>query len=293
MQTAHQSVLLQEVLKVLNPQPNDNFIDCTLGGAGHSYELLKLTGPNGQLLAFDLDENAISRAREKLAEFGKRVILQNKSFVNLQETVKQLHFSSIKGILLDLGWSMDQIVSSGKGFTFQKDEPLDMRYSSSNPLTAKTIVNTYSQEQLAQILWENSQETFSRQIAQAIIKQRKIQAIETTFDLKNIIASVVWKRGKIDPATKTFQALRIAVNDEFGSLQKVLEQAIEVLPQNSRLAVITFHSTEDRIVKQFFKEKQSQGLIRLINKKVIKPQFGEVKLNRSARSAKLRAIEKN
>ena len=292
MQSVHKPVLLEEVLQVLEPKENENFIDCTLGGAGHSREILKRIGRGGKLLAFDLDKLAIDRAGQELNEFKDRLILINKSFVNLAETVKELNFGPISGILLDLGWSMDQIVSSGKGFTFQKDEPLDMRFDENQHLTAKYIVNNYSQEEIERILWENAQERFSRKIASQIVKARKNKQIETTFELKNIIYEVVWKTGKIDPATKTFQALRIEVNDEFGAIQRVLQKALHILTASGKLAVITFHSLEDALVKQFFKNANKENLINLINKKVIKPKYEEVRQNRSSRSAKLRAVEK-
>ncbi|MFH1173187.1 MAG: 16S rRNA (cytosine(1402)-N(4))-methyltransferase RsmH, partial [bacterium] len=268
----HQSVLLEETIDLLAPQSNQNYIDCTLGGGGHTRAILERTGPQGKVLAIDLDQRALDNAKKELAGFTKRVILVQDNYQNINKIKNEfLASDTISGILADLGLSSDQLqAGGGRGFSFQVDQPLDMRLADSQELTAEQIVNTYSEEQLFNIFKDFGQEKLARLIAQKITAVRRKQKIKTTFDLANLILEVYRDKlgskkeipwiGGLHPATKVFQALRIAVNDELDNLKKFLEAAVAVLPTGGRLAVITFHSLEDRIVKQFFRQEAKDCL---------------------------------
>lgn len=253
----HKPVLIKEVLKYLNPKPNENFIDATIGEGGHAKEILNKNRPLGKLLAIDLDKSQIENSRLNLSAFGERIILINDSYSNIKEIVEKTGFNPVNGILLDLGFSSWHLEKSNKGFSFQKDEPLDMRYSDNNELTAEKIVNEYPEKEIEKILREYGEEKFSKIIAQKIVEYRNIKNIKTTLELKGIIESVISKREKIHPATRTFQALRIAVNRELDNLKEFLPKAVEILADNGRLVVISFHSLEDKIVKKFFNQLTS------------------------------------
>ncbi len=291
----HIPVLKKEVIEYLNPKVNQNFIDCTVGGGGHALSILSLTDPKGKLLGIDWDKKAIDDLEIKNE---KRLILVHDNFANLEEIVKEHNFQDISGVLLDLGMSSWHLEESGKGFSFQKEEPLDMRYDSNqeDSLTAEVIVNQYPQEQIENILKEYGEERFARRIAKRIVEKRRIKPIKTTFQLTEIIGGIVpswYKRKRIHFATRTFQALRIAVNNELDNLQKVLPQAIETLNPGGKIVVISFHSLEDRIVKNFFKEQKKNNSIEILTKKPIQPSLEEISINHRARSAKLRAAIKN
>jgi 16S rRNA (cytosine1402-N4)-methyltransferase len=323
LETRHIPVLLNEAIKYLNPQPNQNFVDCTLGGGGHTVEILKHTAPNGKVLGIDLDPRAIAAAKLKvksekfppkadqpLAEKVDRLIAVEGNFKNLKEIVLQNHFKNISGILLDLGFSSMEIADTKKGFSFQIDAPLDMRYGNKKGVTAAEIINQWPEKELLKILEEYGEERFSRQIAKKICEARRIKPIHTTFELVDTIARAMPKKfqhGRIHFATKVFQALRIAINDELNNLKTILPQAIDILEPGGRLAVISFHSLEDRIVKQFFKKESSdclcpkdipvckcghKAILKIITKKPIIPNEGEAKINPRSRSAKLRVAEK-
>ena len=289
----HKPVLIKEVLRYLDPKPNENFVDCTVGQGGHAKLILEKTNPDGKVLAIDWDEGQIENSKSVLAQFGQRIIFENNSYANLNEILKRLQFKKISGILLDLGYSSWQMEQAGKGFSFLSDEPLDMRYSHQNNLTAKKIINDYSVYELEKIIREFSQERFARQIAREIESHRIKKPIETTQELKSIIEKVVYQKGKISPATRTFQALRIAVNGELENLKSFLPQAIENLESKARLAVISFHSLEDKIVKDFFRQKEKEGMVKILTKKPIEAESEELARNPRARSAKLRVIIKN
>jgi 16S rRNA (cytosine1402-N4)-methyltransferase len=291
----HISVLKEEAIKYLNPKPNENFVDCTVNGGGHSMRILELNGSKGKLLGIDWDQEAIKKARIKTEKFKNRVILENDNFLNLKEIVKKNKFNNISGILLDLGFSSFHTDESERGFTFQKNEPLDMRYCLENPMTAEKAVNYKSEADLERIFREYGQEKFSKQIAKAIIDARVIIEIKTTGQLVEIIKRVVpgwYLRGKIHFATKTFQALRIEVNDELNNIEKVLPQALEVLEPGGRLVAISFHSLEDKIIKNFYKSQAKEGLLDITTKKPIGPGKEEITINPRSRSAKLRAAIK-
>ena len=290
----HKPVLVKEVLENLNPKENENFIDGTVGEGGHANEILKRIGPLGKLLGMDLDNSQIERSKVNLVDFKERIILENYSYANVKEVVKRINFNPVNGILLDVGFSSWHLESK-KGFTFQEDECLDMRYSEKNDLTARKIVNEYSENEIERILREFGEEIFSKQIARKILEKRKFKKIENTFELKNIIQEAIsskFKYSKIHPATRTFQALRIAVNEELDNLTKFLPDAFDLLEKGGRIAVISFHSLEDRIVKNFFREKEKLNQIKILNKKPIVASSEEVIENPRSRSAKLRAAMK-
>jgi len=295
----HVPVLLNEVIESLNLQPGMNVIDCTLGDAGHAEKILEKIGLSGKLLGIDADVEAILRAKQYLYNFGERAIFVRDNFANLNKIVAEQKFIPVNAILLDLGWSSPQFEERGRGFSFAKpEEKLDMRYGLQNK-TASELVNELSESELEKIFREYGEEKLSREVAEAIIEKRKSKKIETVGELVNIILEVYRKKLKTDkempwvgglhPATKVFQALRIAVNDELGVLERALPQAVDVLAQNGRLAVITFHSLEDRIVKHFFKGNES---LQIITKKPIFCSKEESKSNPRASSAKLRVVEK-
>ena len=291
----HIPVLQKEVIKYLNPKPNENFIDCTVGLGGHTAAILEKNIPKGKVLGIEADPELYQKLK---AEKQKRLILVNDSFTNLKEIVNREKFKNVSGILFDLGMSSWHLEESGRGFTFQKNEPLDMRYNLQNPLTAEKIINYWSEPEIEKILREFGQERFARQIAKEIIKERKLFSIETTLQLVKVIKRAVpgrYQKQRIHFATKTFQALRIMVNDELNNLEKALPQALEVLKTKGRIVVISFHSLEDRIVKNFFKKYIGPTYVnlRILTKKPVEPSPEEIKINPRSRSARLRAAEKS
>ena len=297
MTISHYPVLLKEVIELLNPLPNQNYVDGTVGLASHTIEILKRTSPQGKVLAIDLNKETLKIAKRRIEEKGlsERVIFVQGNFARIAEIVKKFHFSPVKGVLLDLGFSMFLIKESGLGFTFQKNEFLDMRYSPKETnLTASQVLNSYSFKELAEIFSSFGQEKKAREIAEEIVRQRKKEPINYTFQLKEIVEKVYgFKRKKrIHPATKVFQALRIYLNKELENLKEGLKSSFAILSPGGRIAVITFHSLEDKIVKQFYLEKKRKGEGVIITKKPVKPKYQEIKINPPSRSAKLRVLEK-
>ncbi len=292
----HKPVLVKEVLEYLDPKPDENIIDATIGQGGHTLVILEKIAPRGIVLGVDLDPQQIENSRVRTEQYKERVILVYDSYANVKAIVQKNEFEPVKGMLLDLGYSSWQIEDSNKGFSFSKDEPLDMRYDSKNPLTARWIVNEYSEQDLQKILEEYGEEEYARKIVKKIVEERKRTPIESTLQLKSLIEASVpksYQRGRINCATKTFQALRIAVNGELDSLNKVLPDAISVLAPGGRLVVISFHSLEDRIVKDFFREQEKNKTVMILTKKPVTASEEELADNPRARSAKLRAIIKN
>lgn len=307
----HVPVLLHEVLESLQLKPGMKVVDCTLGDAGHAEAILEKIGPKGKLLGIDADPESLLRAKQYLYRFGEQVIFVRDNFARLKEIIEKNSFGPVDVILMDLGWSSPQFEERGRGFSFQKDEPLDMRYAPSrienelNELsanaTAADVVNNSSEEELAKIFKNYGEEKFSKEIAAAIVERRKVKPIERTGELVEVILQVYRKKLKTDkeipwiggnhPATQVFQALRIAVNSELEVLRQALPQAVEIAAPGGRLAVITFHSLEDRIAKHYFKAVENK-LIRLVTKKPIVASEQEIQANSRARSAKLRVIEK-
>jgi len=298
--SVHKTVLLQEAVEGLDIKESDTVVDGTLGGGGHSKLICQILGEKGVLIAIDQDEEAISRTEEDLRKACKgETYFIHDNFRNIDTILKSLEIEHIDKIVLDLGLSSDQLEQSGKGFSFQKDEPLTMAFPKKGGMyqtTAREIVNEWSVESITDILKGFGEERFARRIANGIESRRKEKKIERTGDLVDVIRANVpgwYRRGKLHPATKTFQALRIAVNDELGALSDVLTKGFYLLNNDGRIAIISFHSAEDRIVKRFFKAKADAGLAKLITKKPIKPNREEILQNPRARSAKLRILEKN
>ena len=293
----HTPVLKKEVLNFLKPEPNENFIDCTIGQGGHTITILEQNGPKGKILGIDQDPNQIKNCKSRIKGFQKRLILVCDNFVNLKKIVDEQKFNQVSGILFDLGMSSWHLEQSGKGFSFQKQERLDMRYGDleTNPLTAEKIINQYPQKELEKILKEYGEERFAKKISEEIIRTRKAIPIKKTSQLVQIIKKVVpvwYQHRRIHFATKTFQALRIVVNDELNNLIKVLPEAIEILKPGGRIVVISFHSLEDRIVKNFLKQESRKQVLQINTKKPIRADDEEIKINARSRSAKLRAAIK-
>ncbi|MFH1461069.1 MAG: 16S rRNA (cytosine(1402)-N(4))-methyltransferase RsmH [Patescibacteria group bacterium] len=288
----HQPVLLKEVLEYLEPKSGENFIDCTIGLAGHGLILLEKNKPSGKVLGIEWDEQTSNILKQRKSD--SRLILVQGNYADLKEIAKQNNFESIKGILFDLGMSSWQIEKSGRGFSFQKDEILDMRYHPEG-ITAQEIVNQWPQEELIRIFREYGEERYAQRIARLICQKRQRQSIKTTNQLVEIIVQAAprtYQRRKINPATQVFQALRIAVNDELNNLNKALPQASEILEKDGRIVVISFHSLEDRIVKHFFRQAAREKKLKILTKKPIRPSQEEIKFNPRSRSAKLRAAQK-
>lgn len=293
--SVHKSVLLNETIEGLNLKRGDIVLDATFGGGGHSLEILKRY-EGVKVVAIDQDKGVWEVAKDKFKDFS--IKFYNENFRNLDRALKKEGIKEVDAILFDLGLSSDQLESSLRGFSFMKDEPLLMTMKE-NPLkadlTAKDVVNSWSQENLEKIIRGYGEENFAGRIARGIVEARKIKEIESTLELVEIIRNVVpafYRKGKTHFATKTFQAIRMAVNDELGALKEGLEKGVSVLKRGGRIGVISFHSGEDRVVKRFFVEKVKEGVIKLINKKPIIPNKFELKENKRARSAKLRIVEK-
>lgn len=302
---AHQPVLYNEIIHFLQPQRSGRYIDGTVGAGGHARGILDASEPDGILLGLDLDTTALELARKNLESYEDRVFLVHSSFGNLRKQLNAMGWQMVDGILLDLGLSSMQIDTPGRGFSFRQEASLDMRFNQQNPLSAKDLVNNLPEGELADLLYKYGEERRSRQVAKAIVKSRPI---ESTLELAKIIASATSSgRPGRHPATRSFQALRIAVNDELSVLEKVLPQAISSLKQNGRLAVIAYHSLEDRIVKHYFRQESQdcicppeqivcicghEAAVKVITKRPIRPQEDEIIRNSRARSARLRVVEK-
>lgn len=287
----HTPVLLKEILEILEPAPSKKYIDATLGGGGHTSEILKR---GSRVLALDRDQEAIEYVckYQKSNIKNKKLIVQKANFNQIEEIAKENGFGQIDGILFDLGVSSHQLEKAERGFSFQKEGPLDMRMDKNLPISASDIVNNFEERRIDEIFQTFGQEKFSRSIARAIGIARQIKPIGTTTELARIIQEVYRKKNqkvKLNPATRTFQALRIVVNSEILNLEESMPQTIKILKKGGRLVVISYHSLEDREVKRFFKTSQN---LRVLAKKPVGPQIAEVRENPRARSAKLRTAEK-
>jgi 16S rRNA (cytosine1402-N4)-methyltransferase len=299
MNSKHVSVLLHEAIDNLDLSEGDIFLDGTLGGGGHSALVAERFGGDVEIIGLDRDPEALVRSEERLRTLTPSLYLRNESFRNLDKVLSDLGISKVDAILFDLGISSDQLESEGRGFSFQKDEPLDMSMSGASgkdeEFTAKLILNTFDKDSLELIIRGFGEEKFARRIAEEILRRREIKPFETTFELVEAIRAATpasYHRGKLHPATRTFQALRIAVNAELTALEEGLLKGFEALSSGGRFAVISFHSLEDRIVKQFFRDKAKEGSAKDLTKKPIIPTPEEVSMNPRSRSAKLRVIEK-
>jgi 16S rRNA (cytosine1402-N4)-methyltransferase len=301
----HKPVLLKETIEALAIQPGGRYIDCTLGGGGHAAAILEQSAPGGQLLGIDADPEAIRIATARLSKYQNSVLLVNDNFGNLGDICKRYSFLPVHGILLDLGLSSNQLDDDPRGFSFQRDAELDMRFNPAQETTAAEIINTASETELALIIREYGEERFSQRIARRIVRERPIN---TTLQLAHAVEDVLGGRhGKIHPATRTFQALRIAVNRELEMLEIALNKATEVMGIGGRLVIISYHSLEDRIVKHFMQKEAKDCIcppnipvchcghsasLRIVNKKVIVPSEEELIDNPRSRSAKMRVAEK-
>lgn len=302
---SHQPVLYQQIIHALSPRCEGRYVDGTVGAGGHAYGILQASAPSGELLGLDVDPLALEMARARLAKFGRRAVLIQASYTTLREQLARLGWDQVDGVLLDLGISSMQLDTPERGFSFQQDGPLDMRFDPSGGVRAQDLVNELPEAALADILFRYGEEPRARKVARAIVAARPIH---TTARLAAVVARTVGgRRGKTHPATRTFQALRIAVNRELDALEEVLPLALEALAPGGRLAVIAFHSLEDRIVKRFFQRESQdclcpprqpvctcghQAQLKLITRRPIRPQEDEILRNPRARSARLRVAEK-
>lgn len=310
MEFSHVSVLLNECLKGLNLKPGGIYVDCTLGGAGHSLEIVKGILPGGQLIGIDQDQNALQAAGEKLAAYKHNVTLVHSNFRRLTEIVRELHPTGVDGILFDLGVSSHQLDAAERGFSYMQDAPLDMRMNTEITTTAGELVNNLTEAELARIIWEYGEERWSKRIAQFIVEHRQIKPIETTGELVEVIKKAIPAKARREgphPAKRTFQALRIEVNRELEVLAQALKDSVDLLKNGGRVCVISFHSLEDRITKDAFRE-MAKGCtcppkmpvctcggvkkVKIITGKPILPGADEIARNPRARSAKLRIAEK-
>lgn len=297
MESIHRTVLLNEAIEGLNLDSKSTVLDCTFGGGGHSLEICKRF-PNIKIIALDQDKSVFEKAEGEFKNLKCDISFVNDNFRNIDKILDSKSIKTVDGIIFDLGLSSDQLENSKRGFSFMKDESLLMTMKTnptSSDLTAVDIVNTWSEKSLADIIYGYGEERYSRRIAKGIVEARQKMKIETTFVLVKIIEDAVpkaYKRGRLHFATKTFQAIRIAVNDELGVLKIGLLNGFNKLKVGGRMSVISFHSLEDRIVKKFYKENEKEGNAKLINKKPIIATAEELKNNTRARSAKLRILEK-
>lgn len=306
----HVSVMLEEAVQSLACKPGGIYVDGTLGGGGHAYEILKRTAPDGKLIGIDADPEAMAEAEKRLRPFGRRKILVRENFSEMKSVLTGLGLEKVDGILLDLGVSSHQLETAARGFSFNLDSPLDMRIDPSREMSAYDVVNTFSERDLARIIREYGEEKAAGRIARAIGEKRRIAPITTTRELAEIIVKAMPSRlrqGKIHPATKTFQAFRIAVNEELRNLEKALNDGIDLLAPGGRFSVISFHSLEDRLVKETFRSWEKgctcpadmpvcmcgrPSKLRVLSRKPVVPGKEETARNPRARSAKLRTAER-
>ena len=307
----HIPVMLNEVVRYLNCGPGKIYVDCTLGGSGHADAICKKIAPDGLLIGIDQDEEAIKNGKKVLKPYGSNIRLFHDNFINLPAILSQLNICAVDGVLLDLGLSLYQIESSGRGFSFQRDEPLDMRMNLNLKTKAEDIINMAKEESLKKIFSEYGEERWARHIARRIVKERKLKRIDSSRQLAQIVCEVIPKKAafkqRIHPATKVFMALRIAVNKELETLASFMDNVFDSLKPEGRLCVLTFHSLEDRIVKHKIKALEGKCIcppdfpkcvcnkkrvVISLTKKVLRPTKKEIEKNPMARSAKLRVAEK-
>jgi len=291
----HLPVMLEEAIQLLNCRAGGTYIDCTLGEGGHSQDIMKKIGNEGTLIAIDQDADVIIRAKEKLTTYSGRIKYFNSNFVELRRILDELKLSKVDGIIFDLGLSSFQLSDFSRGFSFMNDGPLDMRMSRQIDETAMLWVNRLDEESLSNVIFKYGEERWSRRIARAIVREREKAEIKTTFALAGIVRRAIpGKRGRLHPATRTFQALRILVNNEIEAIEKAIPAAINSLNDGGRICVISFHSLEDRVIKNTFKDfsrREEQPFFRILTRKPATPSIEEVRNNPRSRSAKMRAGE--
>lgn len=288
----HVPVLVEEVMTFLRCEPGRTYVDATLGGGGHASEILKRTAPDGVVIGIEWDEEALSEARNTLMPFGDRVKIFRENFARLPDFVGT---ESADGMLFDLGLSSIQVEKAERGFSFKGEGPLDMRMDQRINRTAADLINRLSSEELETILSQYGEERWAKRIARAIVQERECDSIRTTQTLRKIVHTVIPRRfhsRRIDPATRTFQAFRIRVNEELDNLGNILETGWKILKRGGRICIISFHSLEDRMVKETFRRLEKQGEMRILTKKPIVPSEEEQKRNPRSRSAKLRCAER-
>ncbi|EQF23742.1 ribosomal RNA small subunut methyltransferase H [Clostridioides difficile CD160] len=310
MEFHHVSVLLNECIENLNIKPDGVYVDCTMGGAGHSKEIVKKLSDKGLFIGFDQDKNAINTARERLSEYEGRVKFVHSNFENIKEELEKIGVHRIDGVLADLGVSSHQLDEADRGFSYMQDAPLDMRMDVRCEFSAYDVVNTYTEDELAKIIKDYGEDNWAKRIAKFIVEERANKSIETTGELVDVIKKAIPKKARIDgphPAKRTFQAIRIEVNNELGVITKMINDASSIMNDGGRICIITFHSLEDRIVKNAFKylasdcicpqhlpicqcDKESE--VKIITRKPILPSDEEIEVNPRSRSAKLRVAEK-
>lgn len=305
----HYSVMLSETVDMLSVKPDGVYVDCTMGGGGHSEEIASRLGESGRLIAIDRDPDAIVAGKKRLAKYGDRITFVNDNFKNIEYILKDLSLDGVDGITADLGVSSYQLDTAERGFSYHFDAPLDMRMNRNDSFSARDVVNGYSEKELVRVISEYGEEKFASRIARKILEAREVSSIETTFQLVDIIKGAVPKASQLDkhPARRTFQALRIEVNDELGMLKGAVESMVRCLSPEGRVAIITFHSLEDRAVKEVFQEKINgctcpsnfpvcvcgfKKELELINKKPVVASEEELNENNRSRSAKLRGAVK-
>ena len=306
----HQPVLVNETVTTFSCHPGGIYVDGTIGGGGHACHIFKTCPDIKLLIGIDRDEDALLQAEQRLASFKSQVVLIKENYSQIKTIISDLQIKSVDGVLLDLGVSTHQLLSPDRGFSFFTEGPLDMRMDREQQITASDLVNTLPEQELEKILREYGEERYAGSIARTIVRERKKEPIETTLALANVVTKTIpfsSRPRKIHPATRTFQALRIAVNDEFANLESVLPDAIDILAQRGRIAVISFHSLEDRIVKNFFRQQSKSCVcppqlpkcaceqiqkLKVLTKKPIVPTAEEIIMNPRSRSARLRGAEK-
>ena len=303
-ETQHQPVLYHEIIHALQPKSPDLYVDGSVGAGGHARGILEACAPDGRLLGLDVDPQALASARETLAPYGERVRLVQASYLYFTDALKECGWTAVQGMLLDLGVSSMQLDTAERGFSFQHEGPLDMRFDPSTPRTAADLVNGLPETELADLIYRYGEEPHARRIAEAIVR---VRPLTTTWQLAEVVRKSIPEHGRIHPATRTFQALRIAVNDELKTLETTLPRATAALAPSGRLAIIAFHSLEDRIIKAFFRRESRDCLcpprqpvctcghkatLRDITRRPIRPSEAEIQDNVRARSARLRVAEK-
>ncbi|MBN8048473.1 MULTISPECIES: 16S rRNA (cytosine(1402)-N(4))-methyltransferase RsmH [Paraclostridium] len=310
MEFHHVSVLLDECIDNLNIKPDGVYVDCTMGGAGHSKEIVKRLSKDGLFIGFDQDINAINTAKERLSEYSDRVKFVHSNFQNLKNELEKIGVYKVDGVLADLGVSSHQLDEADRGFSYMQDAPLDMRMDIRCSFSAYDVVNTYSEAELSKIIKDYGEDNWAKRIAKFIVEGRKEKNIETTGELVEIIKKAIPKKARIDgphPAKRTFQAIRIEVNDELGVITEMIDDAASIMNEGGRICIITFHSLEDRIVKNAFRDLATdcicpphipicqcdkEALVKVITRKPILPTDKEIEENPRSRSAKLRVAER-
>lgn len=286
----HIPVMVKEVIEILSPRPGGIYIDATVGPGGHTLEILKYIGPEGKIIGFDRDMETLNIARQRISD--GRVILKKALFTEIRGILEEEGITGVDGILFDFGISMLQVKDMERAFSFHSEYPLDMRMDRSKGITAEEVINTYPAHELERILREYGELGYAKKIARAIVLKRREGRIRSCKELADLVSKVYGRRGKIHPATKTFQALRIEVNNEINEIREGLQNSIVLLNKGGRLCVISYHSLEDRIVKIFMRDSERKGLLRVLTKKPLTPLPEEIRSNPASRSAKLRGAEK-